>query len=191
MVINKIDLVEPAKLREVRAKVETIVPRARILETQFGAIPIDLLFDHEDSLAAAALRKTNAAPSHGHRHGHSGDFASWSYRCDDKAFSFRALQRIVEHLPKGIYRAKGMVRLDLASDDYGILQVTGRRGWLRLTPKEEHGEVATEIVFIGRPDSTCAEKLREHVETSWRKANDPSTTGYAVTDLRAFSVEFV
>ncbi|MGO9701987.1 MAG: hypothetical protein ACLPX7_22295 [Xanthobacteraceae bacterium] len=33
---------------------------------------------------------------------------------------FKALERSVTSLPKGIYRVKGTVRLDLAPGDYGI-----------------------------------------------------------------------
>jgi len=52
--------------------------------------------------------------------------------------------------------------LDLNSDNYGILLVTGRRGWLKLVePESEENEaVTTELVFI------------------------------TVTDLRAFNIIF-
>jgi len=102
------------------------------------------------------------------------------------------LQRAVEHLPKGIYRAKGMVRLDLETDDYGILQVTGRRGWLKLVePESDEDEVlTTELVFIGKPGSTSNDDLNLHFEQAWQAANAQGEEGYTVTDLRAFNVIF-
>jgi hypothetical protein len=81
-----------------------------------------------------SLREKNKLLTPHQAHHHDQEFATWTFRSQAK-WSFNALQRVVEHLPQGIFRAKGMVQLDLETDDYGILQVTGRRGWLRLNPK--------------------------------------------------------
>ena len=106
--------------------------------------------------------------------------------------SFNALQRAVEHLPQGIFRAKGMVQLDLETEDYGILQVTGRRGWLKLVePESDEDEVVTtELVFIGKPGSTSNDDLKLHFEQAWQAANAQGEESYTVTDLRAFNVIF-
>ena len=191
VVINKTDLVSPRQIEDVRQKVEAIVPGARILETTFGEVPLDLIFDDQMSKAMAGLRERNnllmpysAPPA-------NGEFATWTFRSQAE-WSFNALQRAVDHLPKGIYRAKGMVRLDLETDDYGILQVTGRRGWLKLIePESDEAEiVTTELVFIGRPGSTSNEDLKLHFDHAWQAANDQGEEGYTVTDLRAFNVIF-
>jgi len=191
VVINKTDLASPRQIEDVRQKVEAIVPRARILETTFGEVPLDLIFDDQMSKAMAGLREPNnlfmpysASPAH-------GEFATWTFRSQAE-WSFNALQRAVEHLPKGIYRAKGMVRLDLETGDYGILQVTGRRGWLKLVePESDEDEVVTtELVFIGKPDSTSNDDLKLHFEQAWQAANAQGEEGYTVTDLRAFNVIF-
>jgi hypothetical protein len=60
-----------------------------------------------------------------------------------------------------------LVKLDLLTNDYGVLQVPGRRGWLKLIEPEEGetGPEQTEHVFIGEPQT--------------------------VKDLRAFQVIFV
>jgi len=190
VVVNKTDLVDPRQVEELRTKIEAIVPRARIFETTFGAIPVDLLFDHDASAAitpVAALAESDQSNSARHRR----EFAAWSYRSDDKAFSFNAMQRIVEHLPIGIFRAKGVVRLDVPSNDYGLLQVTGRRGWLKLIACDSPTEVVTEIAFIGKPGATSKEALRDHIEGAWRAAKDPDAEPYSVEDLRAFHVVFV
>ena len=191
VVINKTDLASPRQIEDVRQKVEAIVPRARILETTFGEVPLDLIFDDQMSRAVAGLRERNnllmpysAPPT-------NGEFATWTFRSQAE-WSFNALHRAVEHLPRGIYRAKGMVRLDLETDDYGILQVTGRRGWLKLVePESDEDEVVTtELVFIGKPGSTSNEDLKAHFEQAWAAANAQGEEGYTVTDLRAFNVIF-
>ena len=191
VVINKTDLVPPQRLETVRQKVEAIVPRARIWETTFGEVPLDLIFDDQMSRAMESLREKNKLLTPHNAHHHGEEFATWTFRSQAE-WSFNALQRAVEHLPKGIFRAKGMVRLDLETDDYGILQVTGRRGWLKLIePESDEAEiVTTELVFIGRPGSTSNEDLKLHFDHAWQAANDQGEEGYTVTDLRAFNVIF-
>jgi G3E family GTPase len=191
VVINKTDLASPRQIEDVRQKVEAIVPRARILETTFGEVPLDLIFDDQMSKAMAGLReRNNLLMPYSAPHA-NGEFATWTFRSQAE-WSFNALQRAVEHLPKGIYRAKGMVRLDLETDDYGILQVTGRRGWLKLVePESDEDEVVTtELVFIGKPGSTSNDDLKLHFEQAWQAANAQGEEGYTVTDLRAFNVIF-
>lgn len=191
VVINKTDLASPRQIEDVRQKVEAIVPRARILETTFGEVPLDLIFDDQMSKALAGLRERNNLLTPYSAPPTNGEFATWTFRSQAE-WSFNALQRAVEHLPKGIYRAKGMVRLDLETDDYGILQVTGRRGWLKLVePESDEDEVVTtELVFIGKPDSTSNDDLKLHFEQAWQAANAQGEEGYTVTDLRAFNVIF-
>jgi len=191
VVINKTDLVSPKRLEAVRKKVADIVPRACILETTFGEVSLDLIFDDQMSRAMESLREKNKLLTPHHEYHHDQEFATWTFRSQAE-WSFNALQRAVEHLPVGIFRAKGMVRLDLETDDYGILQVTGRRGWLKLIePEPNEAEiVTTELVFIGRPGSTSNEDLKLHFDHAWQAANDQGEEGYTVTDLRAFNVIF-
>jgi len=191
VVINKTDLVSPKRLEAVRKKVADIVPRACILETTFGEVSLDLIFDDQMSRAMESLREKNKLLTPHHEYHHDQEFATWTFRSQAE-WSFNALQRAVEHLPVGIFRAKGMVRLDLETDDYGILQVTGRRGWLKLVePESNEAEiVTTELVFIGRPGSTSNEGLKLHFDHAWQAANDQGEEGYTVTNLRAFNVIF-
>jgi len=191
VVINKTDLVSPRQIEAVRQKVKAIVPRARILETTFGEVPLDLIFDDQMSKAMDSLRERNNLLTPYSAPPTNGEFATWTFRSQAE-WSFNALQRAVEHLPKGIYRAKGLVRLDLETEDYGILQVTGRRGWLKLVePESDEDEVVTtELVFIGKPDSTSNDDLKLHFEQAWQAANAQGEESYTVTDLRAFNVIF-
>ena len=191
VVINKTDLASPRQIEDVRQKVEAIVPRARILKTTFGEVPLDLIFDDQMSRAVAGLRERNNLLTPHSAPATNGEFDTWTFRSQAE-WSFNALQRAVEHLPKGIYRAKGMVRLDLGTDDYGILQVTGRRGWLKLVePESDEDEVVTtELVFIGKPGTTTNDDLKAHFEQAWAAANAQGDEGYLVTDLRAFNVIF-
>lgn len=114
------------------------------------------------------------------------------YRSTDEAWSFNALQRAVEHLPKDIYRAKGHVRLQVETDDYGVLQVTGRRGTLRLCEPdgEDAEDITTELVFIGKPGSITNDSIGALFEQSLEAARNQGDETYIVKDLRAFEVLF-
>ncbi len=188
VVINKTDLVEVERLAALKSEVQTIAARSRIWETTFGEVPLDLFFTDRVSAALTSFQNHPEGGDH-HEHHHDRDFATWTYR-SDAAWSFGALQRAVEHLPEGIYRAKGLVRLDLDSGDYGILQVTGKRGWLRLVePKgDDAGDVITELVFIGKPGTNTNDSIRAHFERALEQAS--SGEAYVVNDLRAFNVVF-
>jgi G3E family GTPase len=187
-VINKTDLVETDRLESVKSEVMAIAPRSRIWETTFGEVPLDLFFSDRLSTALEAFQ-TGSDGDHHHEHHPDQDFAAWSYRSDE-AWSFGALQRAIQDLPDGIYRSKGIVGLDIGSDDYGILQVTGKRGWLRLMKSEDGGkaDVSTELVFIGKPGSTSSDAIRDHFEQAL--ADDRAGKELVVSDLRAFSVIF-
>jgi len=191
VVINKTDLVTPPQLAALKQRVEAIAARSRIWETTFGEVPLDLIFDDQMSEAMAGLRERNKPTTPHKEHDHSEEFATWTFRSQLK-WSFSALQRAVEQLPLGIFRAKGIVRLDLETDDYGILQVTGRRGWLKLVEPESDKDkaVTTELVFIGKPGSVSNDDLKVHFEQAWQAARDQGEEGYTVNDLRAFNVIF-
>ena len=192
VVINKIDLVSPQQLSVLKQRVESIAARSRIWETSFGEVPLDLIFDDQTNFAMASVLEHDTSKSvRIGPHHHDSEFATWTYRSDAR-WSFNALQRAVENLSRDIYRAKGIVRLDLETGDYGILQVTGRRGWLKLVEPESDKDkiINTELVFIGKPNSTSNEDLKAHFEQAWQAADSQGEEGYTVTDLRAFNVLF-
>ena len=204
VVLNKIDLVSAEQIAGMRQYVTQAVPRARLLETTHGRVPVEMVFglnafdptmldrDHAGAIHAedcgCGLTECHHSPlSHNHR----DMFATWAYRTD-QPFSFSALQRAIEHLPEKIYRAKGRVRLEIDPSERGILQVTGRRGWLRLDGAwHENEEPVTELVFIGRPEMGTQDLIRDHFNKALDDAGTQEEEGYLIKDLRAFSVVFV
>jgi len=192
VVINKTDLVSPQQLSALKQRVESIVARSRIWETSFGEVPLDLIFDDQTNFAMASVLEHDTSKSvRIGLHHHDSEFATWTYRSDAR-WSFNALQRAVENLSRDIYRAKGIVRLDLETGDYGILQVTGRRGWLKLAEAAdpENDPATTELVFIGKPGTNTNESIQELFEQALADANTQGHEGYLVKDLRAFNVVF-
>jgi len=166
-------------------KVEEISGRSRIWETSFGEVPLDLIFD--DRLSQA-LDHAGGGQAHEHL---DAEFQTWTFRSDER-WSFNALQRVVEDLPQGIYRAKGMIRLDLDTGDWGILNLTGKRSWLKLcgadSPEQE--PETTELVFIGKPGSTTNEAIAAHFDAALHASRTQGDEPYVIKDLRALQVVF-
>lgn len=189
IVINKVDLVGNKEKLRLRKRIESLVPRARIWETSFGVVPLELVFAGPAGYHATdSRRRPPGARGAAERH-HDEQFASWTYR-GERPWSFAALHRAVEKMPRDIFRAKGTVKLDLDTGDYGILQVTGKRGWLRLRETQPDELISTELVLIGRPGNVTDDSVRAYFERSLDEANATDGEGNIVTDLRAFSVIF-
>ena len=204
VVLNKTDLVSAEQLAVMRQYVKQAVPRARMLETTHGRVPVEMFFgvgafeatrrdlDRAEAVNAAhdggcdsGCRHEPLAPNHGEM------FTTWTYRTD-RPFSLNALQYAVEHLPENIYRAKGKVRLEIDPGERGILQVTGRRSWLKLDgPWHVNEEPVTELVFIGRPGAVTHDQICDHFNNVLDDAGRLAEEGHLVEDLRAFSVVFV
>jgi G3E family GTPase len=189
VLINKTDLITPRQLAALRQRVETLAPSARVWETTHGIVPLEFIFDDHLSAAMSELNNRQTQPHDRHEHGPEGRFEAWSYR-DDAAWSFKALERAVTSLPKGIYRAKGTVRLDVRTGDYGIFHLTGRRSWLRLHEPGEGESVTTELVFVGERGATTNESLRAHFEHTLEDVRGRGDEGVIMRDLRAFDVVF-
>jgi G3E family GTPase len=131
--------------------------------------------------------------TNGYEHGAAPSehpFRTWTFRSDE-AWSFNALDRAVADLPRDIYRAKGLVELDLGTGDYGIFQLTGRRATLRLCEPDNNkaDPVSTELVFIGTPGTVTDHDIAKVFEQALRAARSGDEP-HTVTDLRAFQVIF-
>jgi G3E family GTPase len=204
VVLNKTDLVSAEQLAAMRQYVKRAVPRARLLETTHGRVPVEMVLginafdatrrdlDHADAVHVEHDGCCQSGCRHAPlAHNHGEMFATWTYRTD-RPFSFGALQRAIEHLPEDIYRAKGKVKLDIDAGERGILQVTGRRGWLTLDGAwHVNEEPVTELVCIGRPGAVTRDRICDHFNKALDDAGRFAEEGYLIEDLRAFSVAFV
>ncbi len=179
VVINKCDLVDGARLPGLKAAVRRIVPRARLWETSFGRVPLDLLFGEQTALQVSQ-------PNAQARMTHDG-FESWVYR-DGRVWSFSALQAAIEALPRKIYRGKGLVRLALPGTPWGVFQMTGRRSWLRFCPPPENAESETALLFIGSAGAIDEMGIAKIFDAA--AGGQGQDEGRLVADLRSFSVIF-
>ena len=173
VVLNKVDLVNDEKREELADFVKSLVPRARILETTHGKVPLDLVLGvgtydphrfsgksgldvhvHADAEAHDHDHAHEHEDEHHHEHSHEHDhtlvFNTWSYTTD-KPLSHRAVRHAVKTLPPAIYRAKGVVYLNETPDRKGIVQVVGQRARLIIGAPWDDEKPGTRLVFIGKP----------------------------------------
>jgi G3E family GTPase len=160
VILNKVDLVSEADLANVRAWVRSIIPNARIFETRYAQVPLELILDVQlfapDRVRAVHEIHVHAADEpidHDHHHDHDHTDHSLVFHTyhwhSDQPLSLRAVQRAIETLPTEIFRAKGFLYLVDDLDHLGILQVVGKRA--SVTIGRAWGDQApfSEIVIIG------------------------------------------
>jgi G3E family GTPase len=158
VVMNKIDLVNDARRRQVRAWIEALVPRVRVIEASYGSAPLELLL----GVGRYRLQLEPAAP-HGaheyeHDHDHGAAFSSWNYSTDEP-LDLRATRTALKQLPPTIVRAKGVLYTADAPERRVIFHLVCRR--IALTAGERWGDTPprTHLVAIGAPGGIDAAAL--------------------------------
>jgi len=159
VLLNKVDLVDDTQRDDVKKWVKSIVPKARILETTYGQVPVELVLgvgqfspDRLHNRATTDIHvhdETTAIHAH---HDHSLIFNTWSW-VSPEPLSLKALQRTVDNLPVGIYRAKGTVHLADDPQRVAYLQVVGKRASVRWGRHWDDKTPTSQIVVIGSEDS--------------------------------------
>lgn len=174
ILLNKVDLVPPETVIQVKEMLRDLVPNVRILETTYGRIPLELIlsvgWNTLDTLQPDTTLDIHVHPEestrtdehHAHDHEHDDHtlvFSTWRYR-SEQSFNYRALRKAIKTLPSTIYRAKGILYCDTKPEQKRVLQVVGAR--VHLTYEGEWGEQKpySELVFIGEAGSIDASILQ-------------------------------
>ena len=164
VVVNKVDLVDAARLGQVRNWVATVAPDTPTFEATQAEVPLALLTSAAmpmPSRGAAAGASLSDEPrvdgpdvdGHGHDHpGHAGMFETWSCR-PSRVLPAQALRDWLRSRPAGVLRLKGLVRTD--EHGWAEIQFAGRQGSLRRARAEPRAGAA--VVAIG---------LRERLPTA-------------------------
>jgi G3E family GTPase len=144
LLLNKIDLVQPAQIEPLEAKLHEINPTAAIVRTERCRVDPELLF------GIPQLREKEVLPP---KHKHHLEFEWFTFN-SKKTFSRDCFERFADGLPASVIRAKGFVRFADGAQLFNF--VVGR--W----DLEAFESDSTELVFIGK--KIAAEKesvLRE------------------------------
>jgi cobalamin biosynthesis protein CobW len=158
VIINKTDLVEPAKVADIKQLISTINERARIFTAVNSQIDVRLLLDQ--NLRLDSETKDDGDHAH-HEHLHES-YSTISFR-SAKPLDPIAFQEFVnQQIPVSVYRAKGLV--DLGNKGHRrkyLFQLVGKRAELTWTDWGEE-KPRTELVFIGKDFDQ--EDLRSKIE---------------------------
>jgi cobalamin biosynthesis protein CobW len=154
VIINKVDLVPEAKVKDIRNLIGSINPKARILEATKGEVEIHLLLDQD----VFAKRDAKPAGDHVHdgdEHSHHADhvhshYQTFSFTSDKPLHPMRFQEFVNKQIPTSIYRAKGFVDLGTKGHERKyIFQLVGTRA--EITWSNWGGDAAqTRLVFIGQ-----------------------------------------
>ncbi|MEO9574245.1 MAG: GTP-binding protein [Tateyamaria sp.] len=154
IVLNKIDLVTPAQLDAVRAKVKELNAQVKLIETKNSDVPLDAVLDKGafdlDRILAIEPGLLEEDPDD---HEHDDTVTSFSFTSDipldAKSFSGWMRQVVKEHGTK-IFRSKGILNFDGAEKRYvfqGVHMVMDSQ-WGEAWNSGETRD--SRLVFIGR-----------------------------------------
>ena len=152
LLLNKIDLIEPAQIKPLEAKLSEINPTAAIVRTERCRIDPKVLF-------GVGRGKKIARPEHWHQL----EFESFAFT-SAKIFSRACFESFANNLSTNVVRAKGFIRFPDGGQLFNF--VAGR--W-ELEPFESD---RTELVFIGRNIAAERSAILGELEGCFVKAED-------------------
>jgi len=163
LVLNKVDLVEPDRLAETRAWLREIAGQSTaIVETSFGAVPVDVVLGARPAAARASSAPDPVGDHATHHHDHPA-FETWSWS-GAAAISGAGLVEELKALPDGIVRAKGLLHLREDAANRYVLQVVGRRFSIQADRPWGDESPASRLVVIGLPGSVDEPQLAATLE---------------------------
>ncbi|MBC5798048.1 GTP-binding protein [Sphaerospermopsis sp. LEGE 00249] len=171
VLLNKTDLVDLHKLREIEDFIHDVKQGARILHTQFGKVPLPLILGvgltPKDEYITDDVEDTHEHHHHDHDHHHehrhhdhehhehhhhshhleNDGFVSISFQAD-KPFDVNKFENfLVEKMPQDVFRAKGILWFS-DSELRHIFQLSGPR--YSLNADDWKTAPKNQVVFIGR-----------------------------------------
>lgn len=148
IVINKTDLVDEQKVKDIRTGIAMVNDKARLIESSHGKVDFRLLLDLPDKVSKDQLDFSDALNHDDHDHLHDR-FESISFTTD-KPLDPIAFETWAKSLPLEVYRAKGVVYFGMKGvDQKYIFQSVGTRYQLKLDEWGRDEETQTSLVVIG------------------------------------------
>ncbi|QNI59352.1 CobW-like pseudocobalamin biosynthesis protein [Synechococcus sp. BIOS-U3-1] len=151
LMLNKTDLVDENRVKDVEQQLRDVKKDARILHSVKGDVPLPLLL-------SVGLFESDRVVNESHDHGHSHDhgsadhldiegFTSLSFSSSDP-FDLRAFQNFLDnHLPESVFRAKGILWFK-ESERRHVFHLAGKR--FSIDDSDWTGTRKNQLVLIGR-----------------------------------------
>ncbi len=154
VLVNKTDLINPDKIKDIEAQIYKMKGNARILRSQYGKVPLELILGVNLTPTNTYQElKPGAKNDHGHHHEHQSDhldndgFVSVSFQ-SDRPFIIEKFQVfLTDKMSKDVLRAKGVLWF-VESQLRHIFQLSGPR--YDLSADHWSTPPNNQIVFIGR-----------------------------------------
>ncbi|MDH4584525.1 GTP-binding protein [Pseudomonas sp. BN415] len=165
IVVNKMDRVGREQIDALKAR--WFYPNARVLESQYGEVPLELVlgvgrFKEGWSFRPAA---TASAPvlAATREQDHAAIFDTWSFSTE-RPLSLKALRKTLAALPSEIYRAKGVCHIAEAPGKRCVLHLVGSRSEIKPQDSWEGMAPHTQLIVIGARGAVDAVELRSAFE---------------------------
>ena len=169
IVLNKSDLVAQDELALTHDWLRELAGASTaIVQTSFGAVPVDVALGARPAVAASSQPDAPAPDvaehdHHGHDHAPHPDFETWSWS-GAAPLSGAGLVAALKALPDGIVRAKGLLHLREDPQRRYVLQLVGRRYSIEADRSWGEATPASQLVVIGLPGSVDVAGLTSVVE---------------------------
>lgn len=172
IIINKVDLVPTAKIREIEQGIAMVAPKARIIHAEYGMVDARLLLNDvatTKSRSSSGEQMSLANNEHEHEHPHLHDsFQSISFTTQ-KPLDPVLFESWAQNLPNNIFRAKGICYFGMKGvDQKFIFQAVGKRYTLKLDEWQSHETIETNLVVIGTDlnESAVRKELEDLIDAS-------------------------
>ena len=173
LMLNKTDLVDEGRVKDVEQQLRDVKKDARILHSVKGDVPLPLLLSvglfESDRVVNENHDHGHSHHDHGHSHDHgSADhlaiegFTSLSFSSSDP-FDLRAFQNFLDnYLPESVFRAKGILWFK-ESERRHVFHLAGKR--FSIDDSDWTGTRKNQLVLIGRglDHDTLRHQLQECV----------------------------
>lgn len=150
VVLNKIDLASGKRIAELETFIGNIKPGFRILQSEYGKVPLPLILDigltQADNYQSKIPEfRRNKSAFNNHLETDGFDFVSFQ---SDRPFEIEKFERfLTQGLPNNVFRAKGILWFQ-ESPTRHIFQLSGPR--YDLQADDWTSQLKNELVFIGR-----------------------------------------
>ena len=153
IIINKTDLIDAKKLKEIKKGISLAAPKARIVDSVQGRVDWRLLLDLRSKPSQQLNLANKQTDHHDHHHPH---FQSVSFQTE-KPLDPAKFETWAKALAANIFRSKGIIFFGLkGAEQKFIFQAVGSRYQLKLDEWREDETPKTQLVVIGLdfdPDS--------------------------------------
>jgi G3E family GTPase len=170
VLVNKVDLVDEARIDAIQVTFEAIIPQAHLLMAEQARVPLDLLIDtgrfdpQKLTFHDAKTVHVHDVAGESHHHAHDLIFDTWSW-VSLHPLSLGNFGEFIEQLPKSIVRVKGLLSFVERTGQIGELHIVGNRATLKMRVLDNKGDpVRSQLVFIGEHGGIDADGLLKRMQ---------------------------